>query len=229
MGQNGLSNWDCVAGLENLVDKSLVYLQEEEARFFMLETIKEFASDELQKAQKDRDFKLAHISYYLNLAEESSIYLSGSDSEYWSSILFKEHANLRAAIDYAIELNEIKLAYRFGLALRTFWIHRGMVIEGHQQLSKNVDDSRCKMKLYVYQLQVEEALANHALLYSGLQKSYKNIQKKSCILAKTIRSRTKNWRDFKSSYMVLCGFRCVSILAVSIFCREFKTCREITK
>lgn len=136
--QNGLSDWDFEEGIEDLVDKSLINLEETAARFYMLETIREFASDQLKQSLKDRTYKLAHVQYYLGLAEQSSrsLNLRNEESKRGAAIFHQELANLKAAIDYAIELGKMNLAYRLGLALRPYWVNQGSVKEGLRILEK---------------------------------------------------------------------------------------------
>ncbi|MDW3646787.1 MAG: adenylate/guanylate cyclase domain-containing protein [Bacteroidia bacterium] len=136
--QNGLADWDFEEGIEDLLDKSLIKIEERASRFYMLETIREFASDQLKLAVKDEIYKLAHIDYYLQLAENASKKLSSGheEAQKWTSILDLELTNLKAAIEYAIELGEMKKAYRLGQAMRPFWSNQGSVKEGIQILSK---------------------------------------------------------------------------------------------
>ena len=137
-GQNGLSDWNIEDGVMALVDKSLIKTEEteDELRFYMLETIREYAVEALHHSNKAELFKKTHIQYYLNLAEEGVSSISGPDGAYWTMVLFDEQANFRAAIDYAIELGEMSFAYRLGMALRPFWGTKGMTMEGIQQLEK---------------------------------------------------------------------------------------------
>lgn len=136
--QNGLSDWDFEEGIENLVDKSLIKVEETSSRFYMLETIREFASDQLRKSIEDKNYKKAHIQYYLQLAENASNSLSSGNevSQESLTILQLELDNLKAAISYALELGALKLAYRLGLVLRPFWSNQGPVSEGIQLMKK---------------------------------------------------------------------------------------------
>lgn len=140
-GQNGLSNWDVEEGVLALVDKSLLKTEVSSitTRFFMLETIREFAVEELQSSEKDDFLKSMHLDYFLRLAEEGTKKFSGPEGKHWTDLLFQEQANFRAAIDYAIELGRMDLGYRLGLSLRPFWGTRGMIMEGIRQLEKLAD------------------------------------------------------------------------------------------
>jgi predicted ATPase len=130
---------EIVDGVMALVDKSLLRTEEyeEDLRFFMLETIREFALEELDKSQNEKFTKEAYLNYFLQLSEEAAPHFYGSKAEVWSMAIYKELANLRAALDYAIEMEEMTLAYRLGHALIPFWSFRGMnANEAVQQLEK---------------------------------------------------------------------------------------------
>jgi predicted ATPase len=62
---------DVLDGLSSLVDKSLVRARADEDRFFMLETIRVFATDELEASGEAEDIRLAHADYFRALAEEA--------------------------------------------------------------------------------------------------------------------------------------------------------------
>ena len=138
-GENELLNWDIVEGVMALVDKSLLATDDSvgDLRFFMLETINEFAREELDKSNKKSTVKKAHINYYLRLTEEAESHFYSSEAEFWDSIISPELPNIRAAIDNAIDLKEMGLAYRLAKSLIPFWSFRGMTAnEGVQQLEK---------------------------------------------------------------------------------------------
>lgn len=158
-GRNGLSDWDIVDGVMALVDKSLLQSQETEVemRFYMLETIREFAVEALESSQQGSQLKKAHIDYYLQLAETAAPLLSGPQAEEWNTILLQEQANLKAAIEYAVQLGQMEKAYRIGLALRPFWGSKGMTMEGIQQLEK-ITSLPVPDDLYSQRLKVLEAL-----------------------------------------------------------------------
>jgi predicted ATPase/DNA-binding XRE family transcriptional regulator len=90
---------DLVAGLASLLDHSLLRQDgEEEPRLGMLETLREYAREQLA-AQGERDvFQRRHAAYYLALAERAEPELTGADQLRWLDLLEREHDNLRAAL-----------------------------------------------------------------------------------------------------------------------------------
>jgi predicted ATPase/class 3 adenylate cyclase len=107
--------------LQSLIDKSLLRATEE-GRFFLLETIRDFASTELllTDAEDGLRGRLAH--FVLTLAEADSL----TDSH---ESLALEQPNLRAALDWAQE-HDGDLALRICVAARHFWYGHGLAAEG---------------------------------------------------------------------------------------------------
>jgi len=176
-------DWDVVDGIMALVDKSLLRTEEseEDLRFYMLETIREFAFEELEKAQNEQSIKESFINYFLQLSEEASPHFFGSKAEVWSPVIYGELANLRAAIDYSIELNEMALAYRLGQALMPFWVFRGMnANEAVQQLEKiasipipdSLSEERYKILLHLARFYYYTPYASKATPIFALSSSY---------------------------------------------------------
>src|SRR5690348_458475 len=73
-------------GLGSLVDKSLVRQQEGpdgEPRFMMLETIREFAAEQLSAAGEAEQPRSGHAGYFLALAEQAAPKLTGPEQKAW--------------------------------------------------------------------------------------------------------------------------------------------------
>ena len=71
---------DALEGLAALVDNSLLRQDEQEAgepRFWMLETIREYALERLEGSGKAADARRCHADYYLSLAENAEPKLRG--------------------------------------------------------------------------------------------------------------------------------------------------------
>ena len=126
------SGIDLLAFLETLVDHSLVRQEEKdgEPRFTMLETIREFAWEELQATDDYPLVQEAHLATYTTLAEEGAPHLTGIEQRRWLRILERERDNLRAALSYAIEASRAEESCRLAAALWRFWHMRGYIHEG---------------------------------------------------------------------------------------------------
>ena len=135
-GELGL---DLLDGLTSLVDQSLVRRTEPaegEPRFVMLETIREFGRERL-RAGGDLDPVLRrHAEHYLGLAVQAEPLLTGEDQGRWLDRCEQEHANLRAALRWAIETGEAERAQWAAGALWRFWQQRGHLAEGRQWLEE---------------------------------------------------------------------------------------------
>ena len=124
----------------SLLDKSLLlrFEQEgeegEEPRFFMLETIHEYALEALHESGEAEASLRAHALQYLMLVEEAEPHLKGSQQIKWLARLEREQENLRAALGWLIEQEEAELALRFCGALWRFWRLRGYWSEARRWL-----------------------------------------------------------------------------------------------
>jgi predicted ATPase/class 3 adenylate cyclase len=119
--------------LQSLVDKSL--LRDTDERYWMLETIREFASECLEQSGNAEALRRRHAEYFVALAEEAEPNLRGSPGK-WLDELDHEHDNLRAALDRLEESREGELALRLAGALWRFWYMRGYLAEGQRSLDR---------------------------------------------------------------------------------------------
>jgi predicted ATPase/class 3 adenylate cyclase len=116
---------DC---LQSLVDKSLVRFQEE--RYWMLDTIREFADEQLSVSGEGPELRRRHAEYFLSLAEALEPPLVGVGEETSIPRLLLESGNLRAALDVFAELPDTSYELRLVGTLFRFWEVGGMVAEG---------------------------------------------------------------------------------------------------
>jgi predicted ATPase len=129
----GLDTFDGVASLSN---KSLVRQMAtgpEEPRFFMLETIREYAGERLDADPEAENVRRRHAGFFLDLAERAEPELTGVDQARWLDALEADHDNFRTAIAWAAE-NDLNVALRMGGALWRFWQFRGHLREAAERL-----------------------------------------------------------------------------------------------
>lgn len=117
--------------LQSLVDKSLVRRTGE--RFWMLETIREFAAEQLEASGMSEDYRMRHAEHFLAMAEEAYPHLTG-DPKVWFDRLQAEHDNLRAALDRLQSSGRTRLALQLAGALWKYWYIRGHYPEGRERL-----------------------------------------------------------------------------------------------
>jgi predicted ATPase/class 3 adenylate cyclase len=117
--------------LQSLVDKSL--LRHTGERFWMLETIREYAVESLEASGEADELRRRHAEHFLALAEEAEPNLRGNPKQ-WLDRLEAEHDNLRAAFDSLEASGESQLALRLAGALWRFWHDRSHFVEGRRRL-----------------------------------------------------------------------------------------------
>ncbi|TMC16113.1 MAG: tetratricopeptide repeat protein [Chloroflexi bacterium] len=132
---------DLLEQMEALIDHSLVKrmsLEERpldenpEPRFHLLETIREYALGQLGACGEREDIQRRHATHYLALAERVEPNLSGREQVRAVSMLVREQDNLRAALAWAIEHDEVEIAQRMCGALGRFWEARTQFQEAHR-------------------------------------------------------------------------------------------------
>jgi predicted ATPase/class 3 adenylate cyclase len=127
----GADFFEVVSGL---CDHSLVRRDEAEhvPRLFMLETIREYASERLAAEPDAGDVRRRHVTRYLELTKTAEPHFLGTDRKQWLTRLEREHDNLRAALDHALSIAEASRAMELCGMLWRFWQMRGHLAEGRR-------------------------------------------------------------------------------------------------
>jgi predicted ATPase/class 3 adenylate cyclase len=126
---------DVLEAVEVLVDHSLMHREDAggEPRFRMLETIREFAREQLQSSPDENEINRRHADVYLHLAEQAEPYLLRKEQTTWLDLLERDHDNLRAALAF-LTVEDPEKALRLGAAIWRFWQMRGHLNEGRGRL-----------------------------------------------------------------------------------------------
>jgi predicted ATPase/class 3 adenylate cyclase len=121
--------------LGNLVDKSLVLMDESEAgsRYRLLETVREFGLGRLMESDEREDVERRHAEWFLELGLQSVPALAWPDRGAWLARLEREHDNIRTALERSLEVDP-KLALRIGGVTWQFWLWRAYLTEGRRWL-----------------------------------------------------------------------------------------------
>jgi predicted ATPase/DNA-binding SARP family transcriptional activator len=127
---------DLMAGLTTLVEGSLLGRPVEpgQARFWMLETIREYALEQLRAAGEDDAIGGRHAHFYATLVEQAEPKLTGADQARWLDQLEAEHANLQATLRWASQTGDTDLALLLAARLWRFWQLRGHFADGRRWL-----------------------------------------------------------------------------------------------
>jgi predicted ATPase/DNA-binding CsgD family transcriptional regulator len=132
---------DVLTSLNHLVEQNVLTVApdaEGEPRFRMLETIREFAREQVREPDQvglgDR-----HLAYFVALAERSEPQLRGPDQAAWLRRLAAEQADIRAALAWAREAHRDESMLRLAAALRRrFWYAAGGLGEGLRWLEASL-------------------------------------------------------------------------------------------
>jgi predicted ATPase len=131
-------NTGVVDALASLVDKSLVQQAETPAdgvRFSMLEVIREYARDRFEALSEEvMSVRRRHAEYFLHLTREADAHYWGPEQSLWQRRLIADLDNLRAALAWARDSNEVDLALQLAGTLRHFWFDSGLRMEGRTWL-----------------------------------------------------------------------------------------------
>jgi tetratricopeptide (TPR) repeat protein len=121
---------DVFGGVSALVENSLLRQDTTVSeRFAMLETIREYALEQLAPAHDAIALRRRHAEHFLAMAERAA--KVGSDERpAWDDRLERDHDNIRAAIEWAVQASEGDLGLRIAAAARSFWFRRGHWAEG---------------------------------------------------------------------------------------------------
>ena len=135
---DGIDALDIFELLAHLVGKSLVNvdLQQEEPRYTLLETIRQYAVRALAAGGDPAPWRQRHLAFYLDLAETAGLALYTAEDILWLPRLEADHDNLRSAIETAVRSGDIRAVLRFNAALYYFWNRRGHLQEGRRQLER---------------------------------------------------------------------------------------------
>jgi predicted ATPase/class 3 adenylate cyclase len=129
---------DVLEGIASLIDRSLLRQAEDvggEPRFSMLETIREFAREQLAQSGEEGELLRRHAVEFARFAEEAEAGLRTDDQLLWFERLEAEHDNLRAALESSLAADDEETALRLGGALGWFWYAHGHALEGCARLT----------------------------------------------------------------------------------------------
>ena len=128
-------------GLASLVDKSLVQAEkgdQEDVRYRLLESVREYALEQLETRDEAAAARRAHALHFLELVERAGPELVGRYQRALFLRIEQEHDNLRSALRWVSSEGEYGLALRLAAALGYFWWLRGYYTEGRRFLEELV-------------------------------------------------------------------------------------------
>ncbi len=125
-----------------LVDASLVQAEvgpDGGTRYRMLETIREFAAEQLAASGEADAVRARHAAHYLAFAERYELAQLLPDGDRALALLEEDHANLRAALGWLDERGNAGAFLRLAASLGHFWTDQGHYPEGRAWLERALD------------------------------------------------------------------------------------------
>ena len=135
---NGVELAEVLDVLSHLVDKCLVLADktEDEARYNLLETIRQYAREKLVEAGDQDETKNRHLDYFQRWARQVEPLLTTVEQLAGLNKLEEEHDNLRAALDWSLTAaGDTEKGLQLAVSMANFWKLHGHITEGRRRLS----------------------------------------------------------------------------------------------
>ncbi|CAM3948967.1 BTAD domain-containing putative transcriptional regulator [Kibdelosporangium persicum] len=129
---------DVLSHVADLVDRSLV-VSSPGPRYRLLESVVAYCVEQLQAAGELDTMRLRHAEYYVSLAEQADSKLRTSEQRPWLEVLDLETANLRRALETALQHGNAALALRLAKAMTWYWFLRGRINEARRTIRQALD------------------------------------------------------------------------------------------
>jgi predicted ATPase/DNA-binding CsgD family transcriptional regulator/Tfp pilus assembly protein PilF len=224
-------------GVFSLVDKNLLRSElsdglhsgRAEPYFSMLETVHEYAREQLDASSEAAAIRRHHATYHLMLALQAETQLRGPLQADWLNRLDRERENFRIALHWTYH-HDAALGLELAAVLGTFWIRRSHLNEGREWLSKMLSRARDAGTLPA------ETLA-HALFSTGfinwylgdLQAAYPLLQE-SVVIFKELQNTQaiQDRRTFVESLNIL-GIVVSRLVDISTRCSLHEQALEVAR
>ena len=123
---------EALAGIEALLAQSLLQRPVDvgEARFVMLQTLREFALERQDDAGELTEVRRRHAGYYLRMAEAVAGKGDGGSPEALTSRLLPEIDDIRTVLQRCAEDDERRIGLRLAAAIWRIWQPTGRLTEG---------------------------------------------------------------------------------------------------
>lgn len=149
-GGDTTTGFDVLDAVASLVDKSLVQrlpvTTETEPRFCMLETVREYAWEQLAASGEDESVEARHTSYFLVLSEAVKREVVSSKHRVLGARLEAEHDNLRSVFERATGRSDVDSAQRLVAAVGVYFCTvRGHVTEGRLWVERALALGTCTL------------------------------------------------------------------------------------
>jgi tetratricopeptide (TPR) repeat protein len=140
--------------LTSLTENNLLFVRDQkngEPRLAMLETIREFASEQLSQSGEGPAIQTRHAAHFTRMAEEAEPHLFSDRSVELLDSLEADIDNIRAALHFA-KASDAGILIRLAGATRHFWIYRSYLVEGRMWLEAAIEKSTTTERAERYKL-----------------------------------------------------------------------------
>jgi predicted ATPase/DNA-binding XRE family transcriptional regulator len=151
---------DVLDVLGTLVEQSLMVAGGYDAHYGMLEPVRQYALEKLEESREAEETQRRHAAFFVGLAERAEPELRGPDQVEWLETLEREHANLRAAMSWALSTGDYDTAVRLGWGISDFWWVRGHHREGRRWMEVTLEHE------LPYALRAKALLATASMAYA---------------------------------------------------------------
>ncbi|MGH2449330.1 MAG: ATP-binding protein [Chloroflexota bacterium] len=134
-------DFDTVEGITSLVEKSLLQQEQQgsgEPRFWMLETIREYAWEHLAEYGAAASIRDRHLAWMEGMTRDAEGGIRGAEQSDWLVRLDTESGNLRSTLEWAYESGKTATYLTVAANLWRYWWVRGQLTEGRRTLERAV-------------------------------------------------------------------------------------------
>jgi predicted ATPase len=142
--------------LQSLAEKSLLRFTNE--RYWMLETIREYALERLEETGEADDLRRRHAAHYLRRATEAGWLFWGAEGQRWRDQAAADQDDFRTAFETVLEGEETEGPLLMAAGLWRLWMDRGQLDEGERWLTaalEHGDRAPSELRAWVLGLQGE--------------------------------------------------------------------------
>lgn len=136
---------DVFSGIESLLNNSLVRREAdvwEQPRFSMLETVREYALEQLAAAHELEALRQTHAAFYLQVATQTVSAPFSGESERWLDSLEADYSNLRTAVQWFLDREqEAQQGWQMLVHLLWLWYRRGHLNEARQWFERAINQA----------------------------------------------------------------------------------------
>ena len=131
---------DVIDVIASLTNKSLLRVEDDPdgaPRYLMLETVREFASEQLAASDEADAIRGRHADWCLALAAEGELAAwGGPEQTKWLNRFEAELANIRSALEWFEEIGDPEAILRLAAEVSGVWYHRSHRGEGYARLEQ---------------------------------------------------------------------------------------------